>query len=189
MLPFRNYIQYWEGWGSIVLWSGELWQPVWDPPHSQLLLLQKLLKDEHHRRIGKGDTSSLSKIFLAKYRLYFIDCIFLFNLIILCQVRTSVTDDQPSTLHSRHQTTKLPQIPNTIAWFVCTWSAPATWCTWSPVTGHLRITCAHLLWSSHLLRWTTLCCEIPVGGGSCVNCVTLTISCKDLICGGRGELE
>jgi len=31
------------------------------------------------------------------------------------KVRTSVTDDQPSTLHSRHQTTKLPQIPNTIA--------------------------------------------------------------------------
>ena len=54
-----------------------------------------------------------------KYFLQNIDCtfssIFLFNLIILCQVRTSVTDDQPSTLHSRHQTTKLPQIPNTIA--------------------------------------------------------------------------
>ena len=32
------------------------------------------------------------------------------------KVRTSVSDDQPSTLHSRHQTTKLPQIPNTIAW-------------------------------------------------------------------------
>ena len=75
MLPFRNYIQYWEGWGSIVLWSGELWQPVWDPPHSQLLLLQKLLKDEHHRRIGKGDTSSLSKIILAIYRLYFVEYI------------------------------------------------------------------------------------------------------------------
>lgn len=31
------------------------------------------------------------------------------------KVRSSVTDDAPSTLHSRHQTTKLPQIPNTIA--------------------------------------------------------------------------
>ena len=166
MLPFRNYIQYWEGWGSIVLWSGELWQPVWDPPHSQLLLLQKLLKDEHHRRIGKGDTSSLSKIFLAKYRLYFIDCIFLFNLIILCQVRTSVTDDQPSTLHSRHQTTKLPQIPNTIAWGSLCSPALVT----PPERNH------SVLWNS---GWRLQPCDS----------VTLTISCEDLRCGGRGELE
>jgi len=31
------------------------------------------------------------------------------------KVRTSVSEDGPSTIHSRHQTTKLPQIPNTIA--------------------------------------------------------------------------
>jgi len=31
------------------------------------------------------------------------------------KVRTSVSEDGPSTIHSRHNTTKLPQIPNTIA--------------------------------------------------------------------------
>jgi len=31
------------------------------------------------------------------------------------KVRSSVTEEGPSTLHSRHQTTKLPQIPNSIA--------------------------------------------------------------------------
>ena len=33
------------------------------------------------------------------------------------KVRSSVgsSEDGPSTIHSRHQTTKLPQIPNTIA--------------------------------------------------------------------------
>ena len=34
------------------------------------------------------------------------------------KVRTSVSEDGPSTIHSRHNTTKLPQIPNTIAWTV-----------------------------------------------------------------------
>ena len=85
------------------------------------------------------------------------------------QVRTSVTDDQPSTLHSRHQTTKLPQIPNTIAW-----RSPGSHLkvTWRSPDGHLMVTWwspeGHLIWWSpaagHRLRWATLCCEIPVGG-------------------------
>ena len=50
----------------------------------------------------------------AKVKNIFVKYIPQFNLN-MSQVRTSVTDDQPSTLHSRHQTTKLPQIPNTIA--------------------------------------------------------------------------
>ena len=55
------------------------------------------------------------------------------------QVRTSVTDDQPSTLHSRHQTTKLPQIPNTIAW-----RSPGSHLkvTWRSPDGHLLLVIA-----------------------------------------------
>ena len=129
--------------------SGELWQPVWNPPHPQLLLLQKLLKDEHNCRISKGDYLNLhtqSTYLVFNWSLAFVNNISPPEHL---QVRTSVTDDQPSTLHSRHQTTKLPQIPNTIAWRSPGSHLKVTW--WSPAAGHR-------------LRWATLCCEIPVGG-------------------------
>ena len=81
-------------------------------------MLQKLLKDEHHRRIGKGDTSVYKKHFLQ-----YIDCIFLFDPNILradivagahfCDGRPAVNvaqqapDDQAAA-DSKHDRLRLP---------------------------------------------------------------------------------
>ena len=159
---------------SLDFFSGELWQPVWDPPHPQLIILQKLLKDEHHRRISKGgkirpfmqciNCTSISQpiVFLCNFQVYFSTTWRYWEMIMagahFCDGRPAVNlaqpapDDQAATDPKHHR-------------LIC-WLAGHLRLTWVPGYLSTWVPGAHL-WSpaGHHLRWTTLCCEIPVGGG------------------------
>ena len=147
---------------SLDFFSGELWQPVWDPPHPQLLLLQKLLKDEHHRRISKGgkirpfmqyiNCTSISQpiVFLCIFQVYFPTTWRYWEMIItgahFCDGRPAVDfaqpapDDQAATDPKHHR-------------LIC-WLAGHLRLTWVP--GYLGLTCGHLL----VITWDEPLCAV-----------------------------
>ena len=144
--------------------SGELWQPVWNPPHPQLLLLQKLLKDEHNCRISKGDYLNLhSPQILFSIETLHLSTIFLHLNICRCAPRWRTTSHRRCTAGTRRPSCHRFPTPSPEGHLEVTWRSPE---------GHLMVTWwspeGHLIWWSpaagHRLRWATLCCEIPVGG-------------------------
>ena len=105
--------------------SGELWQPVWNPPHPQLLLLQKLLKDEHNCRISKGDYLNLhSPHILFSIEALHLSTIFLHLNICRCAPRWRTTSHRRCTAGTRRPSCHRFPTPSPEGHLEVTWRSP-----------------------------------------------------------------